>query len=110
MSINISDFTPSQRCLLLQKMWKEAVPFPFPPSNKRAPKLAWTAGEIMIRRGMNIDYFFGRCIKTNFSGSEISTHLYERDVYGVSVRELVDEVRSAGSWEFLRKMNDFARD
>lgn len=91
--IDISFFdTKEKKVDLLKGLWENMNPasfftmngFPTPEFDE---KLALSAVEEYI------DYFQGRCIKTNISGTEVDPWLYDRDAGKDAFQKVVDAVK-----------------
>jgi hypothetical protein len=90
------------KTLLLQKMWNKMPPAAFytmyplsiPEFDLSQNTHREEAEKAVLRY---IDYFRGRCIKTDLSRDEITTRGFNRDAGENALEEIVASMRKAGS-------------
>lgn len=89
MSVNISGLSKVD---LLERLWtrmKPAAFFAFNPS--AAPSFNKDGAEKAVKG--YIDYFCGRCIKSDLSGDTVNTFLYNRDAGSGAFEKVVEGMR-----------------
>ena len=92
-SIDVSDFTVEDKSILLRMMWENMKPASFFAMSGINPLPYASKSALNAINSGYIDYFQGRCIKTDFRGNSINPFLYERDSTSGSVQKFVDKIR-----------------
>ena len=86
------DIKGLDKVVLLEKMWKGMKPASFfSRSRTTAPSFNKEAATQAVKK--YIDYFQGRCIKTDLSGDTASPRLYDRDTYQGAMEDIVKSMR-----------------
>jgi len=89
MSVNISGLS---KVVLLERLWTRMKPAAFFAFN---PSLAPSFNKEEAEKAVEgyIDYFCGRCIKSDLSGDIVNTFLYNRDVGSGAFEKVVEGMR-----------------
>lgn len=94
-TIDISDFCDIKRIKLLELMWNNMKPARFfTHMNISPPDFGSRTNALETIKNGFIDYYNGRCIKTDLSQNSLNSFMYDRDTYVGKLKELVDIVRS----------------
>lgn len=95
MSINYSvDISGIDKVVLLRKMWASMAPASFFRMMPAAvPGFDATLAKEAVKK--YIDYFQGRCIKTDLSGDVADSRLYDRDAGTGAMQRIVDGIRAS---------------
>jgi hypothetical protein len=90
----VVDITGLDKVALLRALWEKASPASFYKSNSIPPPPfdETSASEAVLSC---IDYFCGRCIKSDLSGCAVDPHLYDRDTYQGALADVVNAMKAS---------------
>ena len=88
MDIDISDIDKVE---LLRHLWREQAPATFYTDNSLTPPFDENEARYAIRG--YIDYFCGRCIKSNLTRDRVNPALYDQDAGEGKFAEIVTNLR-----------------
>ena len=87
------DITEVDKVKLLEEMWKGVKPAAFfAMSGTFPPNFDRSKASEAVKNGY-IDYFMGRCIKTDLSGDTINPRLYDRDAGQGTLSKIVKTLK-----------------
>lgn len=90
---NIVDIHGLDKATLLLEMWLNQAPAAFfAMNNQCAPGFDKASARNVAAKGY-IDYFCGRCIKTDISGDAADPEMYDRDSGKGTLRKIVQRMR-----------------
>lgn len=87
------DISGLDKVALLQKMWANMKPAAFFSMNSFVPVPSFDETQAKEAVKNYIDYFCGRCIKTDLSKDEVDPWGYDRDAGSGALQKIVDSMR-----------------
>ncbi len=86
------DISGIDKVQLLRALWEKSLPASFFNSGL-VPPPQFDETKARELDSWKIDYFCGRCIKSNLSENSVDPRLYDRDIYSGAFAEVVAKLR-----------------
>lgn len=92
------DISGIDKVQLLRALWEKSSPALFFKTGL-LPEPQFDETEARELQSLDVDYFCGRCIKSNLSGNVVSPRLYDRDIHPGAFAEVVTKLREKIHYE-----------